>query len=275
VNAALSPMNAEDLKVYACPQCRSNLKATAGNLECTNCGKSYEIRDGIPDFLLEDLAQSAHPVLRKVRMIDLLARIYETKLWYPQVLRLAAGKDTMTLPDLIAWVQEVIGSVSGYVLDVACGPGTFGRHIANSSRRVYGIDISTGMLKRGVNLARREQVTNISFARAQAETLPFEAETFDAAICGGSLHLFADAVVALREISRTLKSDSPMAIITVTSGPAGLLQFRRVFNYARKRGLRMFEVPALEQMLGEAGFKSCQCKTSGSLLTVRAEKRRS
>jgi uncharacterized protein YbaR (Trm112 family) len=81
VNAALSLMNAENLKVYACPQCRSNLKATAGSLECANCGKSYEICDGIPDFLLGDLARSAHPVLRRVRMIDLLARIYETRLW--------------------------------------------------------------------------------------------------------------------------------------------------------------------------------------------------
>jgi uncharacterized protein YbaR (Trm112 family) len=63
----INPMNAEDLKVYACPQCRSNLKATAGSLECANCGKSYQTHDGIPDFLLEDLGRSAHPVLRKVR----------------------------------------------------------------------------------------------------------------------------------------------------------------------------------------------------------------
>jgi SAM-dependent methyltransferase len=274
VNAATSPMNAEDLKVYACPQCRSNLKATAGSFECASCGKSYEIRDGIPDFLLEDPARSVHPVLRKVRMIDWLARIYETKLWYPVVLRLAAGKGTMTLPDLIAWVKEIIGPLSGHVLDVACGPGTFGRHIATSSRRVYGIDISTGMLKRAVILARGEQVTTMSFARAQAETLPFENKTFDAAICCGSLHLFVDTVLTLREISRTLKPGAPLAIITVTSGSAGLLRFRRILNYGRRQGLRVFDVPALEQILGEAGFESCHSKTSGSLLTVRAEKRR-
>lgn len=92
MNAALNPMNAEHLKVYACPQWRSNLKATAGSLECANCGKSYQIHDGIPDFLLEDLVRSAHPVLRKVLKIDLLARIYETRLWYSQVLRLATGR---------------------------------------------------------------------------------------------------------------------------------------------------------------------------------------
>ena len=127
------------------------------------------------------------------------------------------------------------------------------------------------MLKRGVILARRGQVTNISFARAQAETLPFENETFDAAICSGSLHLFADAVLALREISRTLKPGGPLAIITVTSGPAGLLQFRRVLHYGIKWGLRVFEVAALERMLEEAGLESCHSKTSGSLLCSSRE----
>jgi hypothetical protein len=84
----------------------------------------------------------------------------------------------------------------------------------------------------------------------------------------------SDAVLALREISRTLKPGGPLAIITVTSGPAGLLQFRRVLHCGSKWGLRVFEVQALERMLGEAGFESCHSKTSGSLLRVRAEKRR-
>lgn len=61
MNAALSPMNAEDLKVYACPRCRSNLKATAGSLECANCGKSYEIRDGIPTSYLRILREAHIP----------------------------------------------------------------------------------------------------------------------------------------------------------------------------------------------------------------------
>lgn len=272
-NESVAQIDTDDLSLYVCPHCRSTLRVIGRSLECSGCGRIYNIRDDIPDFLLADPAKDVHPVLRKVRVIDWLAPIYETRLRYPNVLRLAARKGSMSLPQLIAMIQEIIAPVAGYVLDVACGPGAFGRRVANNSRRVYGIDISAGMLKRGVILARREHVANIRFARAQVEALPFGNETFDAAICSGSLHLFADTVLALREIGRTLKSGSPLGIVTVTTGPAGLLRFRRIINYGRRRGLRVFEVPALEQMLHEAGFEHFRSTTHGSLLTVRAQKR--
>ena len=208
-NESVTQIDTDDLSLYVCPHCRGTLRAIRRWLECSGCGRRYNIRDNIPDFLLSDPAKDVHPVLRRVRVIDWLAPIYETRLWYPNVLRLAGGKGSMSLPQLIAMIQEIIAPVAGCVLDVACGPGTFGRRVANNSHRVYGIDISAGMLKRGVILARREHVANIRFARAQVEALPFGNETFDAAICSGSLHLFADTVLALREIGRTLKSGSP------------------------------------------------------------------
>jgi SAM-dependent methyltransferase len=271
-NESAAQIDTDDLNIHACPRCRGMLRAIGRRLECRGCGRIYNIRDDIPDFLLADPAKDAHPVLRRVRVIDWLAPIYETRLWYPNVLGLVAGKGSMSLSQLTAMIQEIIAPVAGYVLDVACGPGTLGRRVANNSRRVYGIDISTGMLKRGLILARREHVANIRFARAQVEALPVGNETFDAVICSGSLHLFADTVLALREIGRTLKSGSPLAIVTVTRGPAGLLRFRRIINYGLRRGLRVFEVSALEQMLHEAGFENFRSTTHGSLLTVRAQK---
>jgi hypothetical protein len=49
------------------------------------CGLDYPVRNGIPDFIAEDLSKSPHPVLRLVSRIDRLAKIYETPLWYPLV----------------------------------------------------------------------------------------------------------------------------------------------------------------------------------------------
>lgn len=68
----------------------ARFERSAAWLECSGCGRIYNIRDDIPDFLLADPAKDVHPVLRKVRVIDWLAPIYETRLWYPNVLRLAA-----------------------------------------------------------------------------------------------------------------------------------------------------------------------------------------
>ena len=248
------------------------MAVTDGALHCPVCDRTYFVRREIPDFIIGDLTQSANAILRKVKGIDLLARIYETKLWYPVVLNLVAGWGRISLPQLTGLIREMVASVTGLVLDVACGPGTFGRRIATSSRKVYGIDISTGMLERGTAYAQREQVTNMRFARAQVEALPFGHAIFDAAICSGSLHLFQDTVLALREIGRTLKPGARLAIVTFTAGNAGFLRFAPVLNLVRKKGLRTFEIPELQGILIEAGFNNYRPTTYGSVLICFAQK---
>jgi len=49
------------------------------------------VREGIPDFIREELSQSRDPVLRRMTAIDRMAGIYETKLWYPLVLNVYGG----------------------------------------------------------------------------------------------------------------------------------------------------------------------------------------
>jgi SAM-dependent methyltransferase len=230
------------------------------------------VQHEIPDFILEDLTQSSNPVLRQVKGLDLLARIYESKLWYPVVLRLVTGGKQVSFAGLIGMVQEMVGPVDGVVLDVACGPGTYGRRIASPSRRVYGIDISRGMLEQGTAYARREGVTNMQFSRAQVETLPFRDAAFDAAVCSGSLHLFQDPGRALAEIGRTLKPGAPLAIVTFTAGTAGMFSSVRLLRLARKRGGHVFSVSELEHLLVENGFAQSKSAVYGSLLTCRAQK---
>lgn len=50
------------------------------------------------------------------------------------------------------WRTEtnMVALEKGLILDAACGPGTVGRRIASHTRTVYGVDISMGMLRRGV-----------------------------------------------------------------------------------------------------------------------------
>jgi len=264
--------SAADVSFYVCPQCKGELAATGATLQCSACRHSYAVRQQIPDFILEDLTQSANPVLRQVKRLDLLAHIYESKFWYPVVLRLFAGQG-LSFPRLINLVKEMVGPVNGLVLDVACGPGTFGRRIASPLRKIYGIDISWGMLEQGAAYARREGVTNMHFSRAQVETLPFRDAVFDAAICSGSLHLFQDPSRALAEIGRTLKSGAPLAIVTFTAGKSGLFRFSRILQRARESGGHVFSVSELEGLLSENGFEGCKSTVYGSLLACRTQKR--
>ena len=263
-------------KSYVCPACKQLLRQETNVLRCEACSETYPIRDGIPEFIFGELSQSKDPVLRRMTAIDRMARIYETKLWYPIVLAVYGGFRSTSLAELIATVSRNVAPAEGRVLDVACGPGTYGRRIASPKKEVFGIDVSRGMLRQGAAYAAREGVTNIHFARARVETLPFSREFFDAVVCCGSLHLFADTVVALREMARVMKPGAPLSVFTFTPGEAGILKYRRVREWmSRKYGLHVFELAELERDLDAAGFERFKPKVFGSILEFSASRKES
>ena len=271
-NGALSV--AGDLGIYACPACKRLLLQQADALHCPTCSQAYPIRDGIPDFVLEELSRSADPVLRRMRFIDKMARIYETKLWYPIILNLYGGIHSPSLSQLIDAVTQKVQPIEGRVLDVACGPGTFGRGIASSLKEVFGIDVSMGMLRQGAAYAAKEGNSRVHFARASVEALPFGDRVFEAVLCCGSLHLFADTVIALREMARVMKPAAILSGYTFAAGRGGILRFRWVREWSRRNhGLHVFDLLAMEQYLTAAGFTDFQPTISGSVLRFSARRK--
>ena len=264
---------ASELGIYACPLCKRLLRQEEGALRCSTCSHAYPIREGIPDFILEELSRSADPVLRRMRFIDRMARIYETRLWYPVVLNLYGGFHSPSLAQMISIVSQKVQSTNGRVLDIACGPGTYGRRIASPSKEVFGIDVSMGMLRQGAAYVAEEGTRNVHFARARVEALPFEDGLFDAALCCGSLHLFADTVIALREMARVMKPAAVLSVFTFGAGRGGVLKFRRVREWSRRNvGLHAFDLSEMEQYLTASGFEDFQPEMSGSILTFSARK---
>jgi len=273
LNTTADTSAASELGIYACPVCKRLLRQEEGVLRCPACSRAYPITEGIPDFILEELSRSADPVLRRMRFIDRMARIYETRLWYPIVLNLYCGFHSPSLAQLVSTVSQKVQSTTGRVLDIACGPGTFGRRIASLSKEVFGIDVSMGMLRQGAAYVAREGIPNVHFARARVEALPFEDGLFDAVLCCGSLHLFADTVIALREMARVMKPAAILSVVTFTAGRGGILKFRRVREWSlRDHGLHVFDLSEMEQYLTAAGFEGFQPEIAGSILTFSARK---
>jgi len=259
--------------IYVCPACKQPLRQEEGALRCPTCSQAYPIREGIPDFIREELSQSKDVELRRMRFIDRMGRIYETKLWYPIVLNIYGGFRSRSLAQLIRIVSQKVQSVQGRVLDVACGPGTYGRRVASPSKEVFGIDVSMGMLRQGAVYAAKEGIPNVHFARARVEALPFENGIFDATLCCGSLHLFTDTVTALGEMARVMKPEAILAVFTFTAGRGGILKFRRVREWFRRnQGLHVFDLAEMEQYLAASGFEDFQPEVSGSILTFSARK---
>ena len=42
------------LEILACPACKTEVKLQDDRLVCTQCGRRYPIRDGIPVMLIEE-----------------------------------------------------------------------------------------------------------------------------------------------------------------------------------------------------------------------------
>jgi ubiquinone/menaquinone biosynthesis C-methylase UbiE len=266
-------MNPFPFARYVCPRCRGSLVLEdESQLTCRPCSLAYPILGGIPDFILDNLALSPHVVLRRVKVFDWLARIYDWKPAYPLAVRIYAGW-RVSHARVLRQIADMVAGVSGRIIDIACGPGTLGRLLADKTREFYGIDISLGMLRQGAALANHQGVDNVFFARALAERQPFPDACFDAALCGVALHLLAEPLRGLREIARTLKPGSPLVATTVIAGESGLFKFRAFREHMQKvHGLHTFNVPELAQLTAQADFQDFQAQIFGSLLAFRVFK---
>lgn len=267
----------ESGSLYVCPTCKRELGLGPERLYCHVCAVTYPIRDGIPDFIVEKLEENSNRSLRMLGkrdssiLLDFAAYSYE-KYIYPPVCNLFGGWHSTSLKELARDVSDIVGSQDGVILDVACGPGTYGRRLGSASRTIYGIDASMSMLRRGARYVERDCIPNVYFARAKVEALPFPAGLFDAAICAGSLNHFSDTVLALREINRTMKAGAPLAVMCFIVSSRGLFKYRFLRERAERGGGHIFALPDLDRCVAEAGFQGLRSHAYGSIVVLGARK---
>jgi demethylmenaquinone methyltransferase / 2-methoxy-6-polyprenyl-1,4-benzoquinol methylase len=114
------------------------------------------------------------------------------------------------------------------VLDVCCGTGDLALELAGRvtpGGHVVGCDFSEPML----DLAREKAATRGSaaarFEWADALTLPYDAERFDAVTVGFGVRNFADLDRGLREMSRVLRPGGRLVILEITQPARPPLSF--------------------------------------------------
>ena len=256
----MSESNKTDLIPFICPECKNSLRSDDLSLHCDKCERTYPLTDGIPDFILGDIQNNLAPIYKMAKKSDLLSPFYESKYWYQFSLKLA-GASKSSLESLANFHSETLKDINGSVLDVACGTATYSRRIVSSSRNVYGIDISMGMLKKGKSYIKRDHISGVYLSRASVDKLPFTNSVFDGAICSGSLHLFPDTILALREIARTMKPGAPLSVQTFIEG-------NTIVNRMLKKQpwVHNFKLAELQHCLIEAGFEGFQYKLDGPIV---------
>lgn len=96
------------------------------------------------------------------------------------------------------------------VLDVACGTGILARTISarlDARGSVVGLDLNEGMLQ-----VAKHKAPAIEWRQGRAESLPFEANRFDATVSQFGLMFFEDRRAALQEMARVLKPGGHLAV---------------------------------------------------------------
>ncbi len=102
-----------------------------------------------------------------------------------------------TVPILIDACQLTPDS---HAIDIACGPGQIADMMAQTGASVTGIDLAPEMIRLAQKLYPAHR-----FEEANVERLPFEGDTFDAALINFSIHHFARPEMACSEVRRVLK----------------------------------------------------------------------
>jgi demethylmenaquinone methyltransferase / 2-methoxy-6-polyprenyl-1,4-benzoquinol methylase len=112
------------------------------------------------------------------------------------------------------------------VLDLACGTGDFCRLLAGRGMRVFGIDMSGGMLQ--------SSSTDAPLVLGDALALPLCDGSVDGVVCGFALRNFVDIPPVVQELARVVRPGGRIAILEV-SRPPGVMSragYRLWFEHA-------------------------------------------
>ncbi|WP_433622391.1 class I SAM-dependent methyltransferase [Nocardia sp. CA-120079] len=128
--------------------------------------------------------------------------------------------------------MHFLGEVAGKrILEIGCGSAPCSRWLAGQGAHPVGLDLSMGMLTRGLAAMARGG-PRVPLVQAGAEALPFADESFDLACSSfGAVPFVADSELVMREVARVLRPggrwvfsvNHPMRwIFPDDPGPAGL-----------------------------------------------------
>ena len=147
----------------------------------------------------------------QVQMVDTLREWRESAEYWE---RHAQTIRTMFAPVTRALIEEA-GIIEGdKVLDVAGGPGEPSLTIAEVVGPIGSVtctDAVAEMVTAAQGEALHRGLKNISFEQCLADSLPFEDDSFDAAVCRMGVMFFPDPLLGLREMLRVIKSDASLS----------------------------------------------------------------
>lgn len=225
--------------------------------------RATETEEGYLDLLGAEEPESTGAT-QDLMLTRAVPMVYE-RWWRPALGRAVKGVTGPGMDEEMRIARLLLGLSAGKtVLDVACGPGnftrSFGRTIGDEGLAV-GIDASRTMLARGARDLERDNARNVVLMRGDAAALPFRSGSVDAACCFAALHLFADPMAALADMTRVLAPGGRIAIMTSIRRQVTLPPLKPLIE--RASGMRVFEHDEIVNRLHELAFTDVHQRVSG------------
>jgi SAM-dependent methyltransferase len=245
-----SPASSEGLELLEWIEDRGII--TSGRALDPATGRNYSIKNGYLDLLGRRIG--ADNIANLSNFLPGAGPLYEP-LWRVRSLTLLTGESFPNRREVEIIADLVRVESGGRYLDLGCSAGLYTRSLAaklGESGDVVGVDISPSMLKEASRRARKLGVAP-SFARADAENLPFADASFSGAICGGSLNEFGDPARTLRERRRVLEPGGRVAIMGILKAQTS--RGRRLQRFLSTGGVRFFEPEEVLSLLDHAGLE--------------------
>jgi SAM-dependent methyltransferase len=233
-------------------------------------GKTYPIKNGYLDLL--GRRSGAGNIANLTNFLPGAGPAYEP-LWRVHSLPLLIGERFSVERELEIVFDLVEANRGSLYLDLGCSAGLYTRGLKtrlDDRGDVVGIDISPSMLGEAARRARRSGVFP-SFARADAENLPFASGVFAGAVCGGSLNEFGDPARTLRERRRVLAPDGRIAIMGILKAKTS--RGRHLQRLLSIGGVRFFEPEEVNSLLDHAGFEPDPLRVYGVVFFAGATRR--
>jgi methionine biosynthesis protein MetW len=164
--------------------------------------------------------------------------------------------------ELMPWLDHVV-KPGAVILDVGCGDGgRYGKYLASDGVAVHGIDVSQVAVRAAAERGLVARVADL------ARPLPYERDTFDAAVCLEVLEHLVDPEFAASELLRVLKPRGKLLVSVPNVGfwpvrlellatghfnPKGSPVTQRRYPW-RDPHLRFFNPRSLRRVLTDVGF---------------------
>jgi len=199
-------MNFKEKKKFACPLCHSALVFGKSKIKCKKCKQEFAVKNGIPIFLPKNLKE-----FKKGEALFHDNHAGE----YDKSHCLNSRKVQAIHSSFLQYLDRM--QKGAEIIEIGCGTGEDIIKIAEKGFRVFGCDISEKMVeKTKQKLKERKKEEKAEFFVADAEMLPFKANSFDASLIVAALHHLENPKKALNEIARITK---PNGFVIIGSEP--------------------------------------------------------